>query len=81
MTSTSNKTIEKSATDPLPVKAMDLPPGHPGKKSQEQTDTKDEKHKDFHPMRCHPMQPMQSTTSALFTETTPPNSFPQDSKK
>jgi hypothetical protein len=83
MTSTSIKTIEKSETDPsleVPVKAMNYPPGYPDKKSKEQCNKNEEKHKDCHPMHCHHMQPMQSTTTALFTETTP-NYSQQDSKK
>jgi len=91
ITSMSIKTIEKSAsldhengTNPsleVPVKAINYPPGYPDNKSKEQCNKKEEKHKDCHPMHCHHMQPMQSTTNALFIDTTHNHSQQNDSNK
>ena len=80
MNSTSIKKNETDRSLEVPVKAMNYPPGFPDTKSKELCDKKEEKHKDCHPMHCHHMQPMQSTTTALFIETTP-NHAQEDSKK
>ena len=80
MNSTSIKENETNSSLDVPIKAINHPPGFPETKSKELPNEKEEKHHDFHPMHCHHMQPMQSATTVLITET-PPNHAQEDSKK
>ncbi len=72
MTSNDNQHIKKSVVEPsseMIVKAINYPPGYP--ENEQKCNKNEEKHKNCHPMHCHHMQPMQSTTMASIIDTTP----------
>jgi len=85
MTSNDDKKIDHhgNRNDLTPegiINAINYPPGYPDNKQQEKCNKNEEKHKNCHPMHCHRMQPMQSTTNTLFIDTNP-DQIQQNSKK
>lgn len=67
MSSEPHRTTDTSVTE-MSVKAMNYPPGYTENSSKEQSDRTDVKHKDYHPMRCHHIQPMQSAINTISND-------------